>query len=108
MQKVPWLLAVLVVLVPFLAACVSYPDADLAREGDRLLEQGNLEQSLVLFDRAIAINGENVEAWEGRGKALHLMGRESEAFESLNRSLALDPSSAPRWVALGDVLLAMD
>jgi len=108
MRKVFPFLAVLAFLVIPFAGCVSYPGTDLVSEANRLLEQGDLNQSLALFDQAIAINASNSDAWEGRGVVLHRMGKDEEAFEALNQSLALDPTSAHRWVVLGDVLLGMD
>ncbi len=57
------------------------------------LQNGAAGEALSLFDRVLASDSRNVDALDGRGVALDLMGRHPEAQESYRRAQALSPES---------------
>lgn len=64
---------------------------DTIAEGKRLLEEGDFDGALALFDGALRLNDRDPDAWNCRGAALRSLGRYDEAIECFNRSLAIDP-----------------
>ena len=61
--------------------------------GRMRLRSGQAGEALTLFDRILASNSRSVEALDGRGVALDLIGRHPEAQESYRRAQALAPNS---------------
>lgn len=69
-------------------------DARLLVQLGRLrLQSGAAGEALGHFDRVLAANSRSVEALDGRGVALDLMGRHPEAQDSYRRAQALAPNS---------------
>ena len=62
----------------------------LTRQGNHLLEQGNLESAYELFNQAIELDPGNVEAWLGKGLVAQQEVERSICFQ---RVLALDPDN---------------
>jgi glycosyltransferase involved in cell wall biosynthesis/GT2 family glycosyltransferase/tetratricopeptide (TPR) repeat protein/2-polyprenyl-3-methyl-5-hydroxy-6-metoxy-1,4-benzoquinol methylase len=62
-------------------------------EGDRLKGEGQLDQALVAYGRAIACKGEFVEAILVCADALLEAGRRQEAIEAMQRLVRLDAGS---------------
>ena len=56
------------------------------------LSQGQHDQALQLFDRALAARAAYLPALVGRGEALVELGREGEAFEAYQKVLELAPA----------------
>ncbi|HVV48995.1 MAG TPA: tetratricopeptide repeat protein, partial [Polyangia bacterium] len=77
--------------------------SQLNRRGGQLLQEGKLEESLALFDRAIALDSKMTGAMTNRGYALLRLGRLDDASSSANQALA--SSAAPRIRASAKVLL---
>lgn len=61
--------------------------------GRMQLGSGKAGDALTLFDRVLASDQRNVDALDGRGVALDLIGRHPEAQESYRRAQALSPNS---------------
>lgn len=64
------------------------------RKGNYRLEDGQYEEALAEFDRALAINPEHPAAHLGTALTYVQMGRLPEAVERLDRLLELDPDNA--------------
>ncbi|MFA6110605.1 MAG: tetratricopeptide repeat protein [Candidatus Latescibacterota bacterium] len=63
------------------------------------------EAALAAFDRALTLGQErHAGTWCGRGVALKLLGRATEAETSYRRALELDPRLAEVWYNLGNLL----
>jgi tetratricopeptide (TPR) repeat protein len=54
-------------------------------------ELGRFEEALASFERAIAINPENVSAWYYKGMALAITNRPEEAIDAVKQALRLAP-----------------
>lgn len=80
--------------------------AALVNHGVRLAGQQRLDEALVSFDRAIALEPDLFEALRNRGTLLYRLGRFDEAVASYDRALALKPDVEilrNRGVALYDL-----
>jgi Tetratricopeptide repeat/Cytochrome c554 and c-prime len=53
------------------------------------------ETALGLLDEAVRRGPEDVPAWEGRGRALHLLGRDRDALACAEKALARAPGREP-------------
>lgn len=53
---------------------------------------GNTEKALELYDKAIRMDPEFLDAWYLKGTLLYILDRHKDAVECFNRVLALDPS----------------
>ncbi len=70
------------------------PDAearDLMAQGGALLEAGDFDNALELFDRLVAHAPNFAEAWNKRATTLYLLGRYRDAIRDIARVLALEP-----------------
>jgi tetratricopeptide (TPR) repeat protein len=68
---------------------------------------GRHEEALLAFDRVLALDQENVDAWSNRGAALAHLGRNEEALEACDKALSLDSSRALTWNNRGSILCAL-
>ena len=57
--------------------------------------RGDLDETVALLDRALAIDGENAMAWYNRGVAQMMMGDHETAVRDLEVSLELDSEHVP-------------
>lgn len=70
-------------------------------------ETGSPEQSLVSYDRALALAPRDAEAHFGRGVVLQRLERLEEALTSYEHSLAAAPDQAEVWCNHGNTLVAL-
>ena len=68
----------------------SDPAAELVREGEESLDEGDFERALECFEEALRVDPEHYGATLDRAETLHLMWRTKEALES-----ALDAAPPP-------------
>jgi len=71
--------------------------ADLTDQGVALWNIGRSEEALACFDRALAIDAQYAEAWNGKGVALASLDNYEEALVCLDRALAIDSQYAQAW-----------
>ncbi|HXV39245.1 MAG TPA: tetratricopeptide repeat protein [Nitrosopumilaceae archaeon] len=60
-------------------------------KGKSLVEDGNYEEALKFFDKALELDPNDHKIWNQKGIALRSMGRYNEAIECFNKSLELVP-----------------
>lgn len=80
----------------------------MVQQGDRLIEQEKPEAAISIFEEAIALNPNHLEAWKGRGDAFFALERYSEALAAYDRALQVQPSDAQAWKGRGDVLYRLE
>ena len=73
----------------------------------RLGAAGHLEDALVLFDRALALQHGDIRALAGKGEVLRIMGRPEEGLHLLDQALALQPDYAWALASRGTALHAL-
>jgi Flp pilus assembly protein TadD len=59
--------------------------------GKKQLEDGQYDDALNLFQKAILLNRNDPDLWNLNGIALRSLGRYNEAIECFNKSLEIDP-----------------
>jgi len=64
---------------------------ELSKTGKKQLEDGQYEDALSSFERAISLNQNDPDLWNLKGIALRSLGRYNEAVECFNKSLEIDP-----------------
>lgn len=62
--------------------------------GQKYLLEMNYEQAIVEFDKIIAIDPNNAEAYLGKAEALFALGKDDEALETLNKGYLLTKDEA--------------
>lgn len=65
----------------------------LAQQGERYRQQGQYEEAIAEFARAIALKPEYAWAYAHRGETYFLMKRYSEALADFNRAVELKPNN---------------
>ena len=64
---------------------------ELIKMGKEQLEDGQYDDALNLFQKAILLNRNDPDLWNLKGIALRSLGRYNEAIECFNKSLEIDP-----------------
>ena len=64
---------------------------ELIKIGKKQLEDGQYDNALNLFQKAILLNRNDPDLWNLKGIALRSLGRYNEAIECFNKSLEIDP-----------------
>ena len=64
---------------------------ELIKMGKKQLEDGQYDDALNLFQKAILLNRNDPDLWNFKGIALRSLGRYNEAIECFNKSLEIDP-----------------
>jgi len=64
---------------------------ELVKIGKKQLEDGQYDDALNLFQKAILLNRNDPDLWNLKGIALRSLGRYNEAVECFNKSLEIDP-----------------
>ncbi len=64
---------------------------ELSKTGKKQLEDGQYEDALSSFERAISLNQNDPDLWNLKGIVLRSLGRYDEAVECFNKSLEIDP-----------------
>ena len=65
---------------------------------------GRLEEALVCYDRALALNPRLEQAWVNKGAALGELGQMEESIDCCDYALALNPRLPEAWINKGAVL----
>ena len=64
---------------------------ELIKIGKKQLEDGQYDDALNLFQKAILLNRNDPDLWNLKGIALRSLGRYNEAIECFNKLLEIDP-----------------
>ena len=64
---------------------------ELIKMGKKQLEDGQYDDALNSFQKAILLNQNDPDLWNLKGIALRSLGRYNEAIECFNKSLEIDP-----------------
>jgi len=64
---------------------------ELIKMGKKQLEDGQYDDALNLFQKAILLNLNDPDLWNLKGIALRSLGRYNEAIECFTKSLEIDP-----------------
>ena len=93
------------VVLLLLVSCSRAESAGPFEEGLRLYEAGRRAEAIPYFDRAIAADPKQKEAWLYRGRAYGETKNDDEAFHSYEQALRLDPCYAEAFFQRGRTYL---
>jgi len=62
---------------------------------------GQHQEALTSFERALQMDNKLVAAWNGKGTALNMLRRNKEALAAFEQALALEPDNALSWNGKG-------
>ena len=90
------------ILLALIPCAVLAGSADDLTAGQRLVQEGRLEEAVVRFDLAIAAGGSNLDAFLWKGRALLDLRRYEEAVTTLLGATArrADSGEAHYWLGL--------
>ncbi len=77
------------------------------KQGNKFLRKGNYEEAVWHYTEALRLDPSYASAYNARGWALYLMGRNAEALADAERAVALAPTSAYHFGTQGHVLAAL-
>ncbi len=80
----------------------SKSDDELISEAMGHESYGQYDSALSVYDRIIARNESNAEAWTRKGYALEKLGRNNEAEEAFQRARQLEAANSPVQSSLGE------
>jgi len=75
----------------------------LSRQADEYFASKQYNKAADLYERALALNPNNVDTYNNLGLTLHYLGRSTEALSRLNEGVALNPTHQRIWLTLGFV-----
>lgn len=79
--------------------------AELARRGEALADDGNLESARVIFEGLVACNPRDVGAQAALGTLYEKLGRRQLAMDCFDAALALDPHHPVARLGRGELRL---
>ena len=80
-------------------------DWEWINKGVSLRNLGKYQEAIVCYDRAIAINPRQAEAWNNKGAVLGgYLGKHQEALICYNKALKINPKYVEAWAGMGGVL----
>ncbi len=68
---------------------------DWYKDGYELYNNGNYEQAITCYDKALEIDPDYAFAWNNKGAALYYLGRYDEAITCYDKALEIDPGFEP-------------
>ncbi len=76
------------------------------RNGEKLLAQGQVEESVAAFRNALAHTPQDIQARAALGLALVRSGHFDDASSYLSVAVKADPQNGPVWMGLAEIALA--
>ncbi|WP_295615925.1 tetratricopeptide repeat protein [Chamaesiphon sp. GL140_3_metabinner_50] len=73
----------------------------LVERGTEFYEVGNCEQAIAVFDRALALDPQCVDAYCGRGNARRFIGDYPGSWDDFDRAIALAPDLGVAYIGRG-------
>jgi len=106
----PAILAAFIIVV-FAGTFVGYMllqiSSSATAQGDKLVKEGNYQDALYYYDRAIRMGTKPASAWTSKGVALKRLSKYEEALHCHNVALKLDPDNEIAWCNKGDIYFRM-
>jgi tetratricopeptide (TPR) repeat protein len=94
-----------------LVSCIGIPVSAFSADAIVLFEQGNAfmknktySEALRVYDKAITLEPEYFEAWNGKADALNRAQQFNEALKASDRVLILKPDYVSGWINRGYIL----
>jgi serine/threonine protein kinase/Flp pilus assembly protein TadD len=97
-ERLPSLFLGALLILFFLVQGVSADQAgDWVNTSYSLNEAGKYQEALAASEKALALDPENVKAWDAKGWSLRNLGRYKEALEAIEKGLEIEPYDLDLW-----------
>ena len=77
---------------------------DYIKQGEELYSQGNYDEAVVCFEKAILTNNNLDEAWHWRGNVLIKLQRHEEALACYDQAISIKPDNYEAWYGKANLL----
>jgi tetratricopeptide (TPR) repeat protein len=112
-NKIPMIMISLVPILLFIISQLQFAIGtssnvnDLIDKGNSFYNLGNYQEAITYYDKALAIDPNNVYALNAKGVALGNLNKSQEAITYYDKALAIDPNNVyalnAKGVALGNL-----
>ena len=107
-SRAPWKeIFCLILLLTLLPPAAATPADDWVDAGNTDFAQGDYEQALLAYEKAISLDPGHAVAWSNRGGALNNLKRYDEGLAASEKAIALDPKFAMAWSNKGVALYGL-
>jgi tetratricopeptide (TPR) repeat protein len=83
------------------------PGIKFYKKGLSHYKQGNYDQSITYFKKAVAKDNNFAKAWKFQGLAFSAKAEEKEAIECYDQSIDINPKSSSPWIYKGNSFLKL-
>ena len=77
-------------------------------KAEALFDDGQCEEAIEWYDKALAIYPNYVEAWNKKGDCLEFLDRYEEALQCYDNALSINPNYTFAWLSKADVLSILE
>ena len=89
-----------------LVGCTGLPTSgDYVTRGQNYLKDGKKQKAVDCFNKAVSLNADNLDAYEGRGAAYFYNGQYELAIDDFGRVLQQDPYRIDTYTAYASALV---
>jgi tetratricopeptide (TPR) repeat protein len=99
------------IFLGILVSCIAIPVSAYSADAIGLFEQGNAfmknknySEALYAYDKAITMEPDYFEAWNGKADALNRAQQFNDALNASDRVIILKPDYVPGWINRGYIL----
>ncbi len=86
-----------------------FPDdpKQLADIGDNFFENQNFEQAIIVYEKALKLNPDDVDTYNDLGLAYLYTGRPEKAIKTIKKGTEINPIYQRIWLTQGYILLSL-
>jgi tetratricopeptide (TPR) repeat protein len=110
-RKKYWVQCTILILLAFyLIPIVQASDStsvEWFNQGNTLRADGQYQEALEAYNKALSIDPNYAEAWTYKGNTLYRLGRYQEALDAVNKSLSINPDFEVTWNNKGLILQSL-
>ncbi|HDZ85641.1 MAG TPA: tetratricopeptide repeat protein [Candidatus Moranbacteria bacterium] len=87
----------------------AFPDdpKQLADIGDNFFENQNFEQAIIVYEKALKLNPDDVDTYNDLGLAYLYTGRPEKAIKTIKKGTEINPIYQRIWLTQGYILLSL-
>lgn len=98
---------IMIIASILLGACSTLPtSSEYVTRAHGYLKDGKKQAAINAFNKAVSLNADNLDAYEGRGAAYFYNGQYELAMADFDKVLTQDPYRVPTYTAYASVLAA--
>jgi len=88
----------------------AFPDdpVQLAAIGDTYFEKQNFAQAIILYEKTLMLNPNDVDTYNDLGLSYLYTGKTEKAIETIKKGTEVDPTYQRIWLSLGFTLMSQE